>query len=318
MLKTLLRHKIINRLVILTMISVVIICIRPPDILLLKRIASHSTQIMVLFLMVGLFFLILDQRRLLFTAFGCSAALCLYFKNVANISLILPIKTAAPALRVLQTSASELGEDWKVSIHQIDQENADVICFLELTPDWARLLDAHLGRRYPNRAQLTRVDFYGLAVYTKYEIGEIDTVYYEDIPTLRTDITLDNELNVSLYVSNTSPPLFRKSFEQLRNQLGMIADQAQNSDKPIITIGNYNLDQFSEELQDFRAQAKLSDSRKTMSPSLNPPTHHIFYNGQLECLSFSNLYDALDYRIGIVGEYQIKNLPTSPIIGQVE
>ncbi len=316
MLKILFDNKFINRLIMAAMIGVVYICIRPPGVVLLKRIASHSTQIMLLFLLVGLFFLVVDQKRLLFTAFGCSAALCLYFKNVANISLILPVKTAAPSLTILQSSASELGEDFELSLHRILQEKADVICFLELTPNWEQILRSSLTKAYPNRAELTRVDFYGLAIYSKYRISEIDTIYYDDIPTIQAGIQLDDMHKIQVYASNTSPPLFRKSFEQLQKQLDIIAGAVQQSHAPTITAGNYNLDQFSEELQGFRARAKLNDSRKSMSPSLNPPTHHLFYTDALECLSFENIYDSLNYRVGIVGEYQIKT-PTAPLVGKV-
>ena len=292
--------------------GVVLICVRPPDVVLLKRVASHSTQIMVLFLLVGIFFLIIDQKRLLFTAFGCSAALCLYFKYVANISLDLPIKTSEPSITFLQSSASELGEDWELSLNSILKQQSDIICFLELTPDWEAVLRDRLGRQYPNSAELTRIDFHGMAIYTKFKIVSVDTIYYEDLPTLQAHIQLDPKHDVRIFATNTNPPLFRKSFEQLRNQLDSIARRVQQDPAPAITAGNYNLDQFSEELQDFRARANLNDSRKSMSPSLNPPTNHLFYSRQLECLSFSNLYDPLNNRIGIFGEYQLRSL-THPL-----
>ena len=168
MLRNLFDNQGLNRITALGMIMVVVVCVRPPDVVLLKRISSHSTQIMMLFLLVGMFFLIIDQKRLLFTAFGCSAALCLYFKYVANISLTMPVKTSEPALTVMQASASELGEDWELSLNAILQRSPDVICFLELTPDWEEVLRLKLIRNYPNYAELTRIDFYGMAIYTKY------------------------------------------------------------------------------------------------------------------------------------------------------
>ena len=218
----------------------------------------------------------------------------------------LPVKTSEPTLTVLQSSASELGADWEVSLDAIQQKSPDVFCFLELTPDWEEVLQRRLLHDYPNHIQLTRIDFYGMAIFTKYKIMSVDTIYYEDIPTLQTRIRLNSQHEISIFASNTSPPLFRRSFEQLRNQLDAIAANVINCSSPAITTGNYNLDQFSEELQDFRAQADLNDSRKSMSPSLNPPTHHIFFNHQLECLSFANIYDSLNNKVGILGEYQLK------------
>ena len=111
MLKALFQNRIISTLVIVGMLSITALSImKTPDIMILKRITAHAIQFMLLLLGAGLFFLAIDQKRLLFAAFGCVAALCLHFKRVANISLILPIKTSEPTLMVAQTSTSDLAE----------------------------------------------------------------------------------------------------------------------------------------------------------------------------------------------------------------
>ena len=288
------------------MVALTAICIRSPNVVFFKRIASHSTHIMLLFVMVGLFFLVINQRRLLFTAFSCAAALCLYFKYTANISLEVPVKTSDPSFKIAHLSTSELISDYEAALDAVKAQKPDLISVLELTPDWQEVLGRLLLTDYPFRAEVTRIDFYGLAVYSKYAISGTDTLYHEEIPTLRVEVLVDPNHTVQIFSSNTNPPLFRRSFEQLRDQLGHIASYIDHSELPTITAGNYNLDQFSDELQDFRAKADLNDSRKTMSPSLNPPTNHLFYNKHLTCLQFQNLYDTLSNRIGIIGEYQLR------------
>ncbi len=306
MLKALFGHIVINRLSMLGMVLVTFVCIDAPDVVILKRLASHSTQIMLLFVAVGLFFLIIDQRRLLFTAFGCAAILCLYFKLVADISLSQPVKTSEPSLTVAHLSTSDLASGWQLALKAVIDEQADIITFIELTPDWQKLLETHLQKHYTYHAELTRIDNFGLAIYSRFPITAVDTIYYEEIPTLDALIRLNPDLEVRILTSNTNPPLFRRSFEQLRNQLDAIAQRSLTYQGPTLTTGHYNLDQFSDELQDFRAKANLKDSRKTMSSSLNPPTNHIFYNDFLECLRFQNMYDTVNNRIGIFGEYQLR------------
>ena len=289
------------------MITIMALIIYTPNVVILKKIASHAVHIMILFLAAGMFFLIFDQKRLLFTAFACSAGLCLYFKFVANISINVPIKTSEPSLLITHTNTSELLDDVENNLSAFLKTDADIICLVEITPDWEVVLDDYFSETYPFSVTMTRIDHLGAAVFSKFPITRTDTIYYEDIPNLRIDLQVDRDHRLKLYCSNTNPPLYRRSFEQLRNQLNIIADQITGSNTPVMTCGNYNLDQFSDELQDFRAQANLNDSRKTMSPSLNPPTDHIFYSNALECLSFRNVYNQYSNRIGIIGEFQYIN-----------
>ncbi|MCB0685401.1 MAG: endonuclease/exonuclease/phosphatase family protein [Saprospiraceae bacterium] len=309
MLKALFQNRIISTLVIVGMLSITALSImKTPDIMILKRITAHAIQFMLLLLGAGLFFLAIDQKRLLFAAFGCVAALCLHFKRVANISLILPIKTSEPTLMVAQTSTSDLAEHWQNSIQSLIRSKADIISILELTPDWEALLTKRLAKDYPYHALNTRIDILGSAIFSKFPVVHTDTLNFMDVPHLKSVVEIPGGLQTRIYSFNTNPPLLRNSLLQLRNELGELSDDIQKEPIPAIATGNYNLDQFADEIQDFRASADLLDSRKTMSPSLFTPTNHIFYSRSFECLHFANLYDTASVRIGIIGEYQfLKN-----------
>lgn len=309
MLKALFQNRVVSTLVIAGMLSITAISImKTPDVMILKRISAHAIQFMILLLGAGLFFLIIDQRRLLLTAFACVAALCLHFKRVANINLIQPVKTAEPVLMVAQTSTTDLAEHWQSSVNTLIRAQADILSIIDLTPDWETLLSERLDKVYPYRSFNTRIDNYGTAIFSKYPVVRTDTLNLQDIPHLKSTIEIPGGLQAYVYSFNTEPPLFRKSLLQLRNQLKNLSLDITKQPVPVITTGNFNLDQFADEIQDFRASAGLYDSRKSMSPSLFNPTNHIFYSKSFECLRFNNLYDSASVRIGIIGEYQfIKN-----------
>ncbi|NND06914.1 MAG: endonuclease/exonuclease/phosphatase family protein [Saprospiraceae bacterium] len=308
MLQRLFRHPLVNGMLVIGMIGLALLCIvKIPDVVLLKRIASHAIQIMLLFVAAGLFFLFANQQRLLFIAFGCAGALCLHFKYVGNISLALPVKTSEKSITILHTNTDDFSDDWHSVINTIIGTDADVVSFIEVTPNWAQLLLKVLDEYYPHHALITRIDPFGTAIFSRYPVVHRDTVVYENLPNLSAAIKIDNKKFIKVFSSNSNPPLFRSSFEKLRNQLDVMAKAISSSSHPVITAGNYNLDQFSDELQDFRAEAKLEDSRKTMSPSINPPTNHLFHTRDLECLRFFNVYDEKSNRLGIMGEYQFKS-----------
>ncbi len=307
MLHKTLRHPLINAMMVGGMLCLAMICIfNVPDVVVLKRISSHATQIMLLFVGGGLLFLMLNQQRLLFTSLGCAAALCLHFKYVANISLAPPIKTSERSVTILHASTTDLASDWESTVATMLDRNPDLISVIELTPNWEQLLQQELNSAYPYHTIVTRIDPFGSAIFSKYPILDCDTIYCHDIPHLSSTIEVDEFKTLQVLSSNSTPPLFRSSFEDLRTQLGVLATTVRKSPFPVLTAGNYNLDQFSDELQDFRAQADLADSRKSMSPTINPPTDHLFYTEHFECLSFFNVYDDHSNKVGIMGEYQFK------------
>ncbi|MDH3649998.1 MAG: endonuclease/exonuclease/phosphatase family protein [Saprospiraceae bacterium] len=315
MLKTVRNNHIISNLLMVGMIALLAVCVFTPNIVILKKISSHAVQLMVLYLGAGLFFHIFDRKRLLFTAFACSAALCIYFKLSSDITIAPPVKTEQPTFLLSHTSTGNLLADPGTSLHSLINQKADIVSILEITPNWEDILEQTLAEHYPYHATITRIDDFGCALFSKFPLVRVDTVYYDDLPNLFATIALDDDHAINVFSSNTNPPLFRRSFEQLRAQLDVIANCVLETTGPTITAGNYHLDQFSDEIQDFRVKANLKDSRKSMSPSLYPPTSHIFYNNDLECLTFSNWYNDVAERVGIIGEFQFKKLDDSAATG---
>ena len=309
MLKDLFRNRIISTTLIAGMLALTALCVmKTPDVMILKRISAHAIQIMILLLVAGLFFFLMNQKRLLFTAFGCVVALCLHFKRVANINLVKPVKTSEPTLIIAQTSTADLAEHWQSSVASLIQSKADILSILELTPDWEALLTHKLAQDYPYQALNTRIDIFGSAIFSKYPLARVDTLQLREVPHLKATIRLPGEQQTQIYSFNTNPPLFRTSLLDLRIQLQELSNDIEQSNLTTIATGNFNLDQFADEIQDFRASSNLLDSRRTMSPSLYTPTNHIFYSKSFTCLRFSNLYDTASLRIGIIGEYQfVKN-----------
>lgn len=58
-------------------------CIFPPKIPVFQWWAERAALVAACFLLLGLFFLIINKSRLMFVCLGCSAAIC-FFKNEMN------------------------------------------------------------------------------------------------------------------------------------------------------------------------------------------------------------------------------------------
>lgn len=73
-------HARVRQLLTIALLSGTLLCIFPPQLPSFQWWAGQAFYIAVGYLLFGLFFLIIDNPRLMFVCFGCSAAIS-FFKN---------------------------------------------------------------------------------------------------------------------------------------------------------------------------------------------------------------------------------------------
>ena len=61
-----------------------VVCIYTPNHLYFKWAANYANQIMFGYLLFGFLMMFFSKRQMMFTSFGCCAALCLYLNNTVD------------------------------------------------------------------------------------------------------------------------------------------------------------------------------------------------------------------------------------------
>ena len=159
----------------------------------------------------------------------------------------------------------------------------------------------------------------GLAVFSKYPILHQDTFMSDGLPNVIGSFLAEGKGEELYFVSScTLPPFYTSDYERLQKQLNQVAEKTKALNAPIITMGDYNLVQWSNEIQNFRAAAQLKDSRRgVITPSsptdllsaiFNYPHDHIFFSKHFKCISFQNLSSPSSNHIGIQGAFQFNPL----------
>lgn len=290
-----------------------LVCIFPPEFFIFKMSAQFAVQIMLSYLAIGLLFLIVGHRKLMFTSFACCAGLCLFLKYVTNSELVRAQPTTEETFNVAHFNVSAT-DDYEFMIAEILASKADLISFQEVTPDWNIVLQESLSEFYPHSKTVVRFDPFGLAVYSKLPFNSVDTFMTEDVPNILGTIGLDKSGNEICFItSHALPPFYTSDYKKLRNHLHKIATFSNQSACPVITIGDYNAVPWSYEIQDFRAVSKLNDSRRGFFPNskgsfsiFQLPSDHIFYSSQLECIHFEDLEHSVAGHLGVKGAYQFE------------
>jgi len=277
--------------------------------------ARFAVQIMLGYLLLGFSFLIAGQPKLMFTSFACCAGLCLFLKYASDGQLSLPIKNDENTLNVAHFNVSASTIDYQNTIEEILAIDADVISLQEVTPDWDAELKISLQEKYPYSKTIVRLDPFGLAIYSRFPLISTDTFMYEDIPNIVGTVQVnDKEQEICFIASHTLPVFYTNDYERQRNHFMTIANYTNNTDCPVITIGDYNAVPWSYEIQDFKMAASLNDSRRGFMPASNGsfslfqiPSDHIFYSNHLECIGFQEINSPASGHFGIKGSYQFNN-----------
>lgn len=289
-----------------------LVCISTPNYFLFKWGASFAIQIMFGYLLLALLFMVLKQPNLMFTSFACCAGLALFLKYTTNSDFIPAARTSEDSVSVAHFNLSA-SDDYQSTIEAIINTDADLLSLQEVTPDWNLYIKESLKSKYPYSNTILRIDPYGIAVYSKYRMQSLDTFYLNDIPNIIGSIkTKESSRQVYFISSVTTPPYSSRAYDKLKEQFDKIVSYVKRIKDPVITIGDYNVVSWSNEIQDFKEKANLRDSRRGFLPSyptghfsfFSIPVDHIFYSQDLECTDFKTISSPSSEHLGIQGSFQ--------------
>lgn len=299
----------------------VLVCVFPQLLPKLSWVVNYAVQLMLVYLFAGLVFLALKQPRLTFILFTGCLALSFFLKYSVNNDSIerwrqTVIKRYTPApqveteLKIAHLNLSN-SKDVSSTIAALRSSDADLLSIHEVTPNWDQWLKDSLSDLYPNHHTLVDLGLFGMAIYSKLPLGQIDTFYYQEIPNLRGFFEKENK-TYCFFSVHTEPALNTFSLKRLQEHLGQVAYEARKIESPLIVLGEFNAVSWSSEIRMFMDSAGLSESRtgflQETSSFWDVPLDHIFFSHKLQCLDFRSFKGSASQHLGIMGIYQLKSL----------
>lgn len=303
-------------------VSGVLLVVFNPSIGPLQQGANFAVHITLAYLFGGIFFLILDQKNLMLTAFSACVVLCLFLKGSSNSSFLFPQINKGPNLTIAHVDISAATGNHDQFMKSILKLNADVISFQEVDPSWPIIFDYYLQERYPYSNRNIRIDPFGMAVYSKYDFINKDTLFIEDYQTLRSTISIVDEedgsrKSITVLSSDTTYPNFDNTYRSRnRRYFKGLAQEILKSTTPVMIPGKFNMPYWNNELVTFKNQANLAHSRRdAVAAGLETPIDNVYFtSNSIECTQFDEILDSQRNHIGVIGHYQFKELEASPSI----
>lgn len=277
-----------------------------PQVPLIRKVSEYSVHIMLGMLVFSIFSMIVGKTKVMFVGLACTAALCIFLKNASHHTLKLPEANTEPKINIAHINLGNVTYGFNAIIEILNDENIDIVSFQEYTPYWKNILYDELDDKFPYSALEVRIDPYGLAIYSKMPFAAADTFLCQGIPNMSVVVNKDSKYFqvISTYLT---PALDNKSLSVAAQQLNVLANKINETNIPLIALGEYNMVYWTNEIRGFRAKTNLENSRRGLvEGNLRVPYDHIFFSDELECTQFKELKDQTQNYIGIMGTYQLK------------
>jgi len=278
-----------------------------------QKLESYTVHIMLGFLLTAIFFLAVDQFKLMFISFASCFVLCLFLKSASNTDLLLPKNNSGHDVTLLHINVSSMENKQDELLDIINNLDPDILSFQEITPVWHNFFEKYMSEHYKFRHSMIRIDPFGMSIYSKKAITKVDTVTIQETPHLITNLKLTDDESVTLISTYLLPPVSSQSQEIVSQSLIELSNVVQKIPDPILHVGDFNLTYWSDIIMDFRLTAALSNSRRDINiTSFKIPYDHIFYSKDMECIQFNEVKNHSDEHVGILGTYQFKQKFESP------
>lgn len=297
------------------MILGAMLCIFTPSHYFFKSMSEFAVQIMFGYLVLGLVFLLLKQPRLMFGSFIACTILAIHLKINTNADLRTPAVNQDQAIiKVALIDISNINEDFDGTLDAMLNSKASLLAIPDIDPFLYDFLKDTLAPQFPFCT--SRVGFDpAITVFSKYEISNQDTFFIEGLPNIMGSIKVEGKGRELFFItSSTLRPFYSRDYDKLKKLLGRVAEKAKKVNAPIITLADYNVVAWSDEILDFRASAELKDSRRGFTPAaktgniisgfLDSPSSHIFFSEHFTCTGFENLRSENSNYLGVEGSFQ--------------
>ena len=311
--KPILSHKVIQAIAAVFILLTVLTIMYPPDIEFFKTISEFAVQLMFGLLFMSLLLLVFNQTQLMFVSMMACGFLAFFLKTASNTNLVLPTDNNLPKIKVAHFNLSSFELFDPEFKEQINSTKSDVISFQEYTPDWDAFIPNELKDSFPFVYKMVRIDLFGMAIFSKRRIKDVNIFHYKDIPNLHLKVNSGIQ-DVNLISSYIVPPSLANKKNQPEEHLNELAKYIGKLKNPTIALGDFNQVYWTNGIKEFRDKTNFSNSRRTISITSKAPYDHIFYSNQLECINFLEINDKSQNHLGIAGTFQNKTTVSNPAI----
>jgi endonuclease/exonuclease/phosphatase (EEP) superfamily protein YafD len=282
---------------------------------------SFNFQIMIGYALLAI---LLIFRRQWLIASSCFIAVMIIFVYInAQVKLLnLTITSNSPSHRedVREWAFATFNvlmpnSNYRETINSALYSNADLITFQEIDEKWARELESKLKTQYPYYKLVPQNDLWGIGVFSKHPLINLKVIHLIDKPCIAGELFpplsggawRDRLFFLALHAE--SPETY-SDYLNRDKQFKLLASLLDTVSKPKFILGDFNATPWDQAIINFKKQAFLKDSRKSLCPTFPTifppviiPLDYIFYSSDVECVEFKTMGNGDSDHKGVMGKY---------------
>lgn len=145
---------------------------------------------------------------------------------------------------------------------EIIDSDADVLVLQEFSPAWERTLDERgVPESYPHAKLVTRPDAFGIALYSRHPLEDVEILKPEGLPMIRAVVRLP-ERRLRVYGVHIMPPLTSHHVRQGRVQLDSLIRAVRADSTPVAVVGDFNLTRHHRLYRDLLRETGLNSCHR--------------------------------------------------------
>ena len=287
------------------MILIVLLIIFQPDIPLVIFLNENAIWIIILFIAVGILYMLFNQNRLVYFSMFSAGILTFFLQDISNKNLVFNKNIAKKnSLHILHIDIFNTEDTKEKILENIVRKNADILMFEELTPDWNKFLIEKLKMDYFNIITLNSLDFDSKLIMSKYNFISRDTFTLAGHPQLDVTVFYNNTPLKLLYTYVVPYTMVGENINN-KYQIDDLAEYIGKSKvSAMIVAGEFNQVYWTKRIRNFLYETKLNNARRFISFKKRNPYDHIFYSNRLKCVYLDEIYDSKSNHIGIEGYFR--------------
>lgn len=264
--------------------------------------AVDFPRVQIIVLIIALLLVMHSVQFLHGSSVSTAIYLLLALSLLRNVQLVLPYtplfawaKTpsasnvaVANRLRLIVANVEMTNQQYQPLLDLIDRIDPDLICAVEVDERWVGQLES-LHDRYPHRVLHPLDNTYGMALYSKLPLVNVEVKYLvrDDVPSIHAGVVLRNRFPCQLHLVHPKPPApaEAKTTRARDRELLLLADFIDATESAVIVAGDLNDVAWSwttkrfialSELRDLRVGRGLYSTFHARLPFLRFPLDHVF------------------------------------------
>ena len=218
-------------------------------------------------------------------------------------------------LSVLQFNIYASNRAYDETVDEVLSISPDFVSFQELSYDWADALEEGLKEAYPYQHVIRHRDpTQGIAVFSKYPLQQVVELDWFGTANITGQVLVENE-SINFLCLHTRSPMTRNLWQTRNDHIAKARNLIQQQPGEFLVLGDFNTVPWDRQLQRFKNDTQLVDSRKKLTPTYptwNPfvaqiPIDYIFHSRGIGCQSLDSVDITSDHK-AILGTYRLKGV----------